>query len=73
MDGPEGAVAGRGADDDDEINSGSSPSTVSRADNVIHARAKSHALKGVNASYSPMGYIICNRHIPQLNDRIMIS
>jgi hypothetical protein len=46
MDGPEGAAAGKGADDNDEISSGA----VSRAANKIRARAKSQALKGVKAS-----------------------
>ena len=48
MDSAEGAVAGRDADDDDEVSSGA----VSRAANVVRARSKSEALKEVKASYS---------------------
>ncbi len=48
MDNAEGAVAGRDADDDDEVSSGA----VSRAANVIRARSKSEALKHVKCSYT---------------------
>jgi hypothetical protein len=55
MDGPEGAVAGRDADDDDEISSG----TLSQAATVVRARDKSSALKAVKADYSQrLGQII---------------
>ena len=55
MDSAEGAVAGRGADDDDEISSGN----VSRAATVVRARDKSSALKAVKADYSKrLGHII---------------
>ena len=48
LDSAEGAVAGTGADDDDEINSGSLP----RAGSAVRARAKSEALKGLEAEYN---------------------
>ena len=48
MDNAEGAVAGRDADDDDEVSSGS----VSRVTNGILARPKSEALKQVKSSYA---------------------
>ncbi len=47
MDGPEGAVARRDANDGDEVSSGD----VSRAANVIRARSKSDALKKMKSSY----------------------
>jgi hypothetical protein len=59
MDIPKGAVAGRGANDEDEISSARNSGTLSRAANVIRARAKSQALKGVKASYpNKLGDII---------------
>ncbi len=48
VDGAEGALAGRSADDDDDISS----NAVSRAANVVRARANSQALKEVKTSYS---------------------
>ncbi len=60
MDGPEGAVAGRDADEDDEISSGA----VSRAANVIRARSKSEALKQVKSSYAnKLGDIISTMRV----------
>ena len=44
----EGAVAGRGADDDDKISSGN----VSRAATVVRACDKSSALEAVKADYA---------------------
>ncbi len=47
MDEPEGALAGKDADEDDKVSSGA----VSRAANVIRARSKSEALKKLKSSY----------------------
>jgi hypothetical protein len=48
VDSAEGAIARKGADDDDEISSGN----VSRAATVFRARDKSSALKAVNVDYA---------------------
>jgi hypothetical protein len=63
MDSAEGAVAGAGADDDDEINSGS----LSRAGSAVRARDKSEALKGLKADYSNrLGHIMSTLRIWKL-------
>ena len=55
QDSAEGAVAGRDADDDDEVDSGA----ISRAAKVIRARDKSSELKDIKTSYTNMlGHII---------------
>jgi hypothetical protein len=55
VDSAEGAVVGRGTDDDDEISSG----IVSRATTVVRLRDKSSALKAVKADYAErLGQII---------------
>ncbi len=60
MDSAEGAIAGAGADDDDEINSGS----LSRAGIAERARDKSEALNGLKAEYSNrLGRIILTLRI----------
>ena len=54
-DNAEGAVAGKWADDDDEINS----DHVSRAATIVRARDKSLALKTVKADYANrLGHIL---------------
>ena len=54
-DNAEGAVAGKGADDDDEVKS----ENVSRAATVVRARDKSSALKAVKAYYAQrLGHIL---------------
>ncbi len=63
MDSAESAVAGSGADDDDEINSGN----LSRAGSAVRARDKSEALKGLKADYSNrLGHIISTLRIWKL-------
>ena len=63
MDSAEGAVAVAGADNDDDIISGS----LSRAGSPVRARDKSEALKGLKAYYSNrLGHIISTLRIWKL-------